>query len=335
MTTEVSYPGDNEAGALLASAMTLQWTQAENLVDAAKQYTTAAITSSLETVPSTVPSMVPASVAGGVTLPTAPKLALDYDTAERLYNLTEAQILDLLKESFVSFIGTYFPREDLYESMLDWCQQVVVQGGSGISVDVERQLWERDRSRINAEMGRALADAEELWANRGFPIPPGALVHQQNQIRIAAAQQLSESSRTAAVKSWDAELENIRMAVKTVIDHRQQALAAARDYIMALAQAPQIAQQLASSFAGLRNQVAQSLVGLYTAQVNALDPKVRVAITDAQLAQAAAEANQRASLQIIDEKVKAVLSAAELCGRIAAASVNAVSAQVGFSGRAE
>lgn len=328
MTYSVTYSGDNAAGLLVAQAMAAQWTEAETLTASMESHVTDATDAA-----ATVPTMDAASVSASITLPTAPTLDLDYDSAETLYASTMSEILAMLKNNFATFISTYFPRDDLYTDMLEWCETAVSDGGSGISTEVERALWERDRARINAEMARALADAEESWAGRGFPVPPGALVHQQNQIRIAAAQQLSESSRTAAVKSFDAELENVRFAVKTVIDQRQVALGSARDYILALAQAPQIAESLASSFAGLRNQVAQALVSLYSAQVNALDPSVRIAITDAQLTQAANEANQKASLQIIDERVKAALQAADVCARVAAAACNAVSTSLQLQGR--
>lgn len=328
MTFSISYGGDSAAGSLATQALVAQWDEVVTLLSDAGRYKNEA-----DDATATVPEFTAGEVGGSITLPTAPTLDLDYDTASDLYSATEEEILSLLRGSFTSFLSTYFPKRALYDDMLDWCSDAVSTGGSGIATDVERALWERDRARVNAEMARSLADAEELWANRGFPVPAGALLHQQNQIRIAAAQQLSESSRTVAIKSFDTEVENVRFAVKTVIDQQQVALDAARNYILALAQAPQIAQELASSFAGLRNQVAQALVALYTAEVAALDPSVRIAITDAQLVQATSEANQKASLQVIDEKVKAALTAAELSGRVAAAAVNAFSARVDYSGR--
>lgn len=249
-----------------------------------------------------------------------------------IYDDARAEIDALLTNGFSSFLQTYFPDGPYYQAALDWLERAIVDGGTGISADVEQQLWERGRSRLGEEAMRAEQDVLQSFANRGFPLPTGAMVHQVGLIHQDKRNKLAEQSRDISIKSFDTEIENVRFAVKTAVDLRLSALAAAGDYIKTLILGPQTAADLARTLTGLRNDFSRSLVSLYQAEAAALEPRVRLAIADADIKSRGAEANLRASSQAIEDRARAALAYAQSVAAAASASLNGINASASISG---
>jgi hypothetical protein len=257
----------------------------------------------------------------------------DPSDAKAIYDDTNAEISQKLEDGFASFQATYFPDiQPAADAALDWLLKSLTTGGTGIGAGTEAQIWERDRARILGESGRAEAEAFSTFANRGFPLPPGALNAGLLQIRKTAADQLAAQSRDIAIKTADTEIENARLAVQQATSLRLSALAAAGDYIKTLVLGPQTAMQLATGLVGLRNDFNRSLVSLYQAQTAAIEPRVRLAIADADLKMRGEEANQRSQLTVIEAKVRAALEAAQQMATQAAGLLNGIHAGVSISG---
>ena len=266
-------------------------------------------------------------------IPAAPNLPSDsLADLEALYDGERDQMEGMLLTNFASFMATYFPNTSFFTDALSWCDNAVVNGGTGINPAVEQALWERDRARIMADSSRLEDDAMNTWANRRFPLPPGALTGQVNDIRLDASRKLAESSRSVAIKSFEQEIANVQFAVKSLLDQQIRAFEAAGDYIKTLMLGPQVAMQLATGLMGLRTELARSLTALYSAEVAALDPAIRVAIANSELQMRGAEANQKAALATIDEKVKAALEGAQMLATMSAAGLNTIHAQAAISG---
>ena len=238
----------------------------------------------------------------------------------------------LIEGAFNDFLATYFPNRKYYNDAMDWCDRAIVQGGTGMNTDVEQALWQRDRARILGDSFRTEDEAMATWSNKRFPLPPGALTNQVNQIRLDAGKKLAESSRTVMTKSWDSELENIKFAVKTIVDQIKVALDAAGDYIKTIMLGPQTAMQLATGLAGIQTQFYNALTAMYSAQVAALEPRIRLQITDAQLKLTAETENLKASMSSIEQQVRAALQAAQAAASMASAGINGVNAQSSVSG---
>lgn len=266
--------------------------------------------------------------------PTKPDLPEDNPLdGEAMYNAQRDQMLTLITNSFTDFINTYFPNPQFYEDALDWCHDAFTTGGTGLNADVEQQLWERGRARILGDSERAEDEAMASWANKRWPVPPGALTNQINQIRLDAGRKLAEQSRDISIKSFDTEIENVRFAVKEVLDQRKVALDAAGDYIKTIMLGPQTAMQLATGLANIRTELSRSLVALYSAEVTALEPRIRLAIADADLKFRGAQANLQAQIQSIEEKVRAAIAGAQMVAQQASAGLNAINAQASISGQ--
>lgn len=279
------------------------------------------------------PQLVPVILDKSYLPPAIPPFpSMDPNNGQAIYDAALAQLMAEIQDGFNYIVDNFFPNPQYAQDALDWCDRAIVQGGTGISTTQEQALWQRGRARVLADSARAEDDAMSSWANRRFPLPPGALVGAVQDIRLDAGRKLAEQSRDISVKSFDAEQENVRFAVKTLLDQRQAALQAAIDYGRTLMLAPSTAMQLATGLTGLQNEYLRSLVAYYGAEVAAAEPLVRLAITDATLKLQAEQANLTAQSASQDQKVKAALAAMQVVATQASAGINAIGGRASISG---
>lgn len=279
------------------------------------------------------PQMDPVILDSGYEAPQAPQIEpADPADAERMYDTKRAEMETLISKGFSGFLSQYFPLDSSFTQACSWLARVISDGGTGVNADVESALWQRGRARILADSERAKDEAMSMWANRGFPLPPGALTNQVNQIVLDAGRKLAEVNRDVAVKSFDAELENVRFAVGQALDLRTKAVDAAGNYIRTLMVGPQTAMQLATGLAGLETEMARTMVQMFSAQVAAAEPAVRLAIAQGQVSAQVGQANVNAASGSIEAKVRAGISGAQMAASQASAGINAINASASISG---
>lgn len=281
----------------------------------------------------TAPKMDAVTVTGSYSPPGAPGLpAFDPRDAEHLYQTIASQLNALIGSGLTYFMATFFPDTGYFDDALTWIDSAIKTGGTGIRASVEQQLWERGRARILSDSARAEDEAAATWANRRFPVPPGALTNQINQIRLDAGQKLAETSRDIAVKSFDAELENVRFAVKTAVDVRASALSAMNDYVRTLLLGPQTAATMANVLTEAQSRAAMALTQMYAAEVSAAEPLVRMALGTADIQARVGEANLRSASGALEARVRVAMEYAQMLGNQAAAGLNALHASAAVSG---
>lgn len=252
----------------------------------------------------------------------------DPDNAMAFFDAKNAELTALVNDAFDKMVGIAFPDMTLLADAIRWCKRSINEGGTGINTAVESALWERGRARILKQSARDIATATEKYARAGWPLPPGAMLNDIAMIRQDNRDKLAEQSRDIAIKSFDAELENVRFAITTAGDLFTKALQAVSDYVRTVMLAPQTAAQLSTSINGLKNDAARTLVSLYQAQNAALEPFLRLEITDAELKERANEANLRAQMETAKLRADAALANLRMVGDAAAASLNGISTGV-------
>lgn len=108
--------------------------------------------------------------------------------------------------------------EPQYESELldDLMLQVrsMMAGGTGLPAAVEDALFSRARERLSAETKRAVQEAFDTWAGRGFSMPPGMLTKAVNVAQEEGRLKAAELNRDILVEAAKWEIENIRFAVQ-------------------------------------------------------------------------------------------------------------------------
>lgn len=280
-----------------------------------------------------VPRMAQVGVDSPYRLPARPTVdQFDASEGRNLYETIRQTLEAAISDKLDTFLLTYFPSGSYYDKAISWIDRTLSTGGTGIDPAVEQQMWERGRARINEDSIRAEREAMATWADRRFPLPPGALTNQVGLIRIDAGRKMADQSREIAVKSFEAELENIRFAVQNALSARTAAISAAGDYIKTIMMGPQIASDLAMAQVNARVQIAQALTQMYATEAAAQEPLARLAISEAEIQARIGEANLRAESASQESRVRAALEFASMLGTQAAAALNALSASAQISG---
>lgn len=188
---------------------------------------------------------------------------LDIGQMQTLYWDNRDEIMAMLKAAFSEYMAEWFPTGNYFEKATAWLERALGTGGTGVNVDVEIAVWERDRARLTAEATRAEDEALTTFASRGYILPPGSLVHGVLTIRQGLNNALNQQSRDIAIKTHQDELDNARMAVQQAISLRGAAMSAAINYMQALAVAPQIATTLANAQIDGQTRIASARADLY------------------------------------------------------------------------
>lgn len=244
-----------------------------------------------------------------------------------LWSSTYDRIINEFSDLFANFIDDFFPfRESLITACEDWLENAIADGGSGINPAIEAQIWNRARDRIASEAASATDEVIAGWAARGFPLPPGAAVANVQMIQRKRSADLADVSRQAAIKAFEAEIENVRFAIKTSIDYRVQAVQAAGEYIKALALGPQLATQMATEASGAQARLISAASQYYNARIAVADLAQRknLAITDFNLS-AATQSSQNA-VNYSRLRADTAMAGAQALGQQASAALNAVNA---------
>jgi hypothetical protein len=245
---------------------------------------------------------------------------------QALWDSTYSRIVDDLSDKFARFFIDYFPLNDGLMAQVEGWLSSAIAGGTGINTVVGARIWQRDRDRITTESAAGLEDVTSQLAARGFPMPPGALYGATQDNLAARAIGVAAVSRDAAIKEWETEIENVRFAVKAVIDYRTAAIAAASDYLRAMALGPQLATQMATAASDAQARLISAATGMYNARISAAELAQRrgLSIMDAELRQTIAAGDNK--VEYVKQKVGASVAAMNSTGQVAAASMNGLSA---------
>lgn len=114
--------------------------------------------------------------------------------------------------AFINWQPTQYESEMLDD--LSAQVKAMMAGGTGLPPAVEDALFSRARERDSAETTRAVQEATDTWAARGFSMPPGMLAKQVDVIREQGRLRAAEMNRDIMTQAAQWEIENLRFAVQ-------------------------------------------------------------------------------------------------------------------------
>lgn len=290
-------------------------------------------TSGMTSMPWTPISFTPGDVEPRVNIPAN---AAGVDSA--LFDSTYDRIVGELADSFARFFEDYFPNEcDYIGKAQQWMCDVLSGESGGLPVTVEQQLWERDRSRLVRDANRVASEAMMMSAAGGFPMPSGAALHAAHTAHLESQRQIGESSRTRAIEQAKLTIENIRFCVQQALDYRVRGIAAAADYIRALAIGPQLAVQMSTAASDAQARLIMAANSYYQSRIRIEEMKLDVLKFNKSEQQDTAKVDVAQFSERMKARAQTLGQAARAQGDMAAAALNAVhgSAQMAVQGEIE
>ena len=185
------------------------------------------------------------------------------------YQSVKNQLITLAATNIATVITTYFPiATDGYDAATNWLANTITNGGTGIPVAIEQQIWQRSHDRIGFDNTRAAESAFVEFSARGFPMPTGALARRLQEIRFDGLAKGADQSRETAIKQIDIEITNIRFAVQHAITLRHQAVQKCLEYIRELMSASPMATTQSASMYQSQAGLAQAAGSYYSAKLH-------------------------------------------------------------------
>jgi hypothetical protein len=99
--------------------------------------------------------------------------------------------------------------------------QSMLAGGTGLTPTVERAIWERGRTKVDAAAVKFTSEALSAIASRGFGLPPGVLNAQLIAAYDEALLKTNELARDVAIKQAELEQTNRQFAVQQGLQYEQ------------------------------------------------------------------------------------------------------------------
>lgn len=251
------------------------------------------------------------------------------------FETEKANLTQWLADLFNNFFNTYYPlSSDAFDEAMAWLVNTITNGGTGIPAAVEDQIWQRHRDKIQRSSMQAQNAAYADFSARGFSLPPGALAAQLDQLKTEGILKLAEASRDTAIKQVEIEIENIKFAVTLAIESRLKALAAAADYIKAMALGPEIASKLVDKTQDGQARLIAATADFYRARLSRDELSYKAWATLMEQKGRDGKTNMDSWGHGIDAKVRAAVGAADSYGRTAAAALQSLVSIVGVNTQA-
>lgn len=285
----------------------------------------AAMTGFLDT--ATTPHITESSAASQTITEPSVTIPATVDSASVLtaFDTKYGELITALSDKFVAFRAAYFPDEsNAYTAVEDWLQAAIANPNAGIPLTVQTQILGEDQARILDEATRATEALTAQFAARRFPLPPGALANATLQIQQKAQDEIAESSRKVAFLS----VEQMKFSVEKLMGLRGMAMDSAIKYISALATGPDVASRVVGIGYDAQSKLISSAASFYGARTQAAEVKAKIDQFNATLAQEADAKNQAADLQMVENKLRALLAEAQSIAQMAGALFNNLHASV-------
>ena len=223
-----------------------------------------------------------------------------------------------LIQKFSDFKVTYFPDEaNAYIAAEDWLQAAIADP-SGLPPAVVAQIFGDDQARILEGKSRAQDAVIAQFAGRRFPLLPDVAASITMQIEQKAQDELAESSRKVALLS----VEMQKFNVEKLLGLRGMAMDSAIKYISALASGQDIASKVIGVGYDAQSKLISAASSFYNARTQAAETMSKVAQYNNSTQLEAEAKNQIADMDMVKNKLNALLTDCEVIGRAMTALYN-------------
>ena len=322
-------PGAETALRNAVNVINAAWNQANIKEDAFSTKMSAISTTWLGTavapqITAPAPVSAPTVVEPGVSIPATQEATDVMD----LFDTKYTELVTMLAGKFSTFQSTYFPDDGVaYAAVEDWLQAAVANPDAGLPPALVTQLLDDDRARVLIEANRTNDAMLATFATRRFPLPPGASASAALQIQQKAQDEIADASRKIILASID----QVRFAIDKSIGLRQVAMGSAVDYVKAIAAAPEMASRLVGIGYDAQSKLISAASSFYGARIEAAKLISGVGQFNATTALQVSERNQSSDLQLVEDRLKALLAEAQVLGQMATSLFNNLHASAGTS----
>jgi hypothetical protein len=201
--------------------------------------------------------------------PTDITLSTDPDTFAEAFDRVSHSMMADINNQVSTYLNEISPDHGrMYNDLVAKLHEFASgQTETGFSPAVENAIYERSKSKTNAETTRVQQDALLTAARRGFTLPSGALMSAMQQARQAGADNNATAAREIVVQQAELQQKNMQFALSAINELHKTTITASLSYQQNVIQLAGMAIQYASQLIDALIKMDQMLVQVYNAKL--------------------------------------------------------------------
>lgn len=233
-----------------------------------------------------------------------------------------------LNALFASYMTTYYPKFINEQYGVDDLVAILAAKGYSQPVAAENAIFQRGRSRALLDGARAEADAMASWAQRGFTLPPGAMMMQQQLVRQSTQDKVAQIASDIVVSQDAMAVEFYKFAIQQALDYREKAFTAATAYLQVFTTSVMkgFGADAYASILTARNQMYNTTLDLYKTMSTNRQIKLGVKQADNALYIDGWKSDRNTFSELTRAQSQAAIGAANAVGHVAAAAMAGINA---------
>lgn len=201
--------------------------------------------------------------------PTAPTISVDPDVFAEAFDRVSHTLMADIDQQVQAYLNSVSPDHGrMYSDLTTKLHEFASgQTETGFSPAVENAIYERSKSKTNAETARVQQDALLTAARRGFTLPSGALMSALQQARQGGADNNATAAREIVVMQAEMQQKNMQFALSAINELHKTTITASLSYQQNVIQIAGMAIQYASQLIDALIKIDQMLVQVYNAKL--------------------------------------------------------------------
>jgi hypothetical protein len=238
-----------------------------------------------------------------------------------------------LEKLFATYLTTYFPKMIEEDAGVTQVLEILANRGYTQPVVAEDAIFQRGRGRVINDGARAEADTISQWAQRGYSLPPGALMAQQLTARRKTQDAIAAVASDIVVKQHEMAVETYKFAIKETLEYRIKAFNSAVAYLQVFTSSilKNFGADAYAAILGARNQLYNTSLDLYKAMSANRATKASIQQGDNSVTLESWKAILGAFSELTRAQSSASIGAANAVGHIAAAAMAGINAAATIS----
>jgi hypothetical protein len=191
----------------------------------------------------------------------------------------------------------------MVKAIMDRLANNITYGGTGLSADVEADIWARDKERNEQQLEDTTDKIFAMWAKRGFALPDGLLAHSLSEVQKEYMNKMLDRTRDIAIKQAELEQMNLFKSMELGVSLAFKLIEEWVRYEELVYRAQESTAKYANEYLELTIKAHNDTVEVYKACVQAYEVQVRAEMTKVEIYRAQIQA-ALATVQMNEQTVK-------------------------------
>jgi hypothetical protein len=165
--------------------------------------------------------------------------------------------------------------DPLMQVAIERLKNNILNGGTGLSADVETAIWNRDLERMEQQLSDSTDKTTSMWAKKGFSLPDGLLAHSLSELQKEYMNKSIDRSREIAIKQAELEQANLFKSLELTYNLASKLIENLIRYEELVFRGQEATAKYANEYIDIQIKTYASLVDVYKAKAQTYEIRIR------------------------------------------------------------